>query len=206
MNTIKIQTVSPWYRPMYLVASDKAYRVEKYIFFNPETKEVILTCNNSFLQNKVGNDIKSIELPQAELKRKTKVNLSTNEAFVISLGKEPYGSDLLCELYIPIKMLNIKFIEYRVVTGYLYACWEGDQDIYIQEYKGNLGKHKQALRSEYEEILNSISGYNLEYHLNTTLDNIQTLYKKALEFNKEAERVKNLTIEEAVKEIIKEEE
>ena len=62
------------------------------------------------------------------------------------------------------------------------------------------------LRSEYEEILNSISGYNLEYHLNTTLDNIQALYKKALEFNKEAERVKNLTIEEAVKEIIKDEE
>lgn len=206
MKTIKIQTVSPWYRPMYLVASDRAYRVDKYIFFDPETKEVILTYNSSFLQNKAGNDIKSIELPQAQLKRKTKVNLSVNEAFVISLGKENYGIDLLCELYIPIKMLNIKFIEYRVVTGCLYAIWEGEQDIYIKEYKGNLGRHKQVLRSEYEEILNSISGYNLEYHLDTTLDNIQTLYKKALEFNKEAERVKNLTIEEAVKEIIKDEE
>lgn len=202
MSKVTIQTVSPWYRPMYLVASDKAYRVDKYIFFNPETKEIVLTYNSGFLQNKAGNDIKSIQLPQAQLKRKTKVNLSVEEAFVISLGKEDYGTDFLCELYIPIQMLNIKFIKYIKSTDYLYAIWEGDQDIYIQEYKGNLGSHKHVLRSEYEEILNSISGYNLEYHLNTTLDNIQALYKKALEFNKEAERVKNLTIEDAVKKII----
>ena len=126
MKTTKIQTVSPWYRPMYLVASDRAYRVDKYIFFNPETKEVVLTYNNSWLEDKAGNDIKLIELPQALLKRKTKVNLSVNEAFVISLGKENYGTDLLCELYIPISMLNIKFIEYKKIGEYVYEnhnCW-----------------------------------------------------------------------------------
>ena len=206
MKTTKIQTVSPWYRPMYLVASDKAYRVNSFKFFHTELEKVILTCNNSWLENTKGADIKTIELPQSELKRKTKVNLSVNEAFVISLGKEDYGTDYLCEIYIPVNMLNIKFVEYKIQGGYLYAYWTGDQDILIKEYKGNLGKHKQILRSEYEELLNSISGYNLEYHLNTTLDNIQILYRKALEFNKEAERVKNLTIEEAVKEIIKDEE
>ena len=134
------------------------------------------------------------------------MNLSVNEAFVISLGKEDYGVDYLCEIYIPVNMLNIKFVEYKIQGSYLYAYWTGDQDILIKEYKGNLGKHKSLLRSEYEEILDTISGYNLEYHLNTTLDNIQTLYRKALEFNKEAERVANLTVEEAVKEIIKDEE
>lgn len=206
MKTTKIQTVSPWYRPMYLVASDKTYRVDKFVFFHPELEKIMLTCNKGWLETKKAKDIKSIELPQAELKRKTKINLSTNEAFVISLGKEPYGPDLICELYIPIQMLNIKFIKYIKSTDYLYAIWEGEQDIYIQEYKGNLGKHKQVLRSEYEEILDSIGGYNLEYHLNTTLDNIQALYKKALEFNIEAERVKNLTIEEAIKEIIQDKE
>ena len=206
MKTTKIQTVSPSYRPMYLVASDRAYRVDKYIFFNPETKEVVLTYNNSWLENKAGNDIKSIEFPQAQLKRKTKVNLSVNEAFVISLGKENYGTDLLCELYIPISMLNIKFIEYKKIGEYVYAIWSGDQDIFIKEYKGNLGAHKQLLRSEYEEILGTISGYNLIYHFDTTLENICLLHKKALEFNKEAERIANLTVEEAIKEIIKDEE
>ena len=188
---------------MYLRASDKTYRVDKFIFFNPKTEEIVLTYNNGWLQNKAGKDIKSIELPQVHLKRKTKVNLSINEAFVISLGKEDYGTDYLCELYIPTNMLNIKFVEYKVQGGYLYAYWSGDQDILIKEYKGNTGQHKSTLRHEYEEILEQVSGYNLEYHLNTTLDNIQLLYKKALEFNKEAERVKNLTIDEAVKEIIK---
>ena len=206
MSKVTIQTASPWDRPMYLVASDTTYRVDKFIFFNPETEEVVLTYCNSWLQNKAGKDIKSIELPQVRLKRKTKVNLSINEAFVISLGKKDYGTDLICELYIPVDMLNIKFIKYIKSTDYLYAIWEGNQDIYIREYKGNLDKHKHILRSEYEEILNQIDGYNLEYHLNTTLDNIQTLYKKALEFNKEAERVKSLTIEEAVKEIIQDKE
>lgn len=206
MKTTKIQTVSPWYRPMYLVASAKTYRVNKFVFFHPELEKIMLTCNNSWLETKKATDIKSIELPQAELKRKTKVNLSINEAFVISLGKEPYGPDLICELYIPIQMLNIKFIKYIKSTDYLYAIWEGDQDIYIQEYKGNLGTHKQVLRSEYEEILDSIGGYNLIYHFDTTLENICLLHKKALEFNKEAERIANLTVEEAIKEIIKDEE
>ena len=203
MSKVTIQTVSPWYRPMYLVASDKAYRVDKFIFFNPKTEEIVLTCNNSWLQNKAGKDIKLIELPQAILKRKTKINLSINEAFVISLGKENYGTDLICELYIPVDMLNIKFIKYIKSTDYLYAIWEGEQNIYIQEYKGDLGKHKHILRDEYEEILKEVDGYHLEYHSNTTLDNIQLLYKKALEFNREAERVKKLTIDEAVAEIIK---
>lgn len=202
MKTTKIQTASSWYRPMYLVASDKTYRVNKFIFFNPETEEVVLTYCNSWLQNKVGEDIKSIELPQVHLKRKTKVNLSINEAFVISLGKEDYGTDLICELYIPVDMLNIKFIKYIKSTDCLYAIWEGNQDIYIKEYKGNLGKHKHILRDEYEEILKEVDGYHLEYQLTTTLDNIQALYKKALEFSKEAERVKNLTIDEAIAEIM----
>ena len=202
MSKVTVQTVSPRYRLMYLVASDKTYKVDKFIFFNPETEEVVLTYYNGWLQNKAGKDIKSIELPQVHLKRKTKVNLSINEAFVISLGKDVYGTDLICELYIPVDMLNIKFIKYVKSTDYLYAIWEGNQDIYIQEYKGNLGKHKHILCDEYEKILKEVDGYHLESHLTTTLDNIQALYKKALEFSKEAERVKNLTIDEAIAEIM----
>ena len=99
-------------------------------------------------------------------------------------------------------MLNIKFIKYVKSTDYLYAIWEGDHDIYIQEYKGNLGKHKHILHDEYEAILKEVDGYHLEYQLTTTLDNIQALYKKALEFSEEAERVKNLTIDEAITEIM----
>jgi hypothetical protein len=205
MSKVTIQTISSWYRPMHCVASGKAYRVDKFVFFHPELKEVVLTYNHSWLENTRGQDIKSIELPQTELKRKTKANLSLNEAFVISLGKEDYGTDYLCELYIPINMLNIKFVEYKMQGGYLYAYWTGDQDILIKEYKGNTGQHKSLLRNEYEELLEQISGYNLEYHTIDTLDNIQLLYQKALEFNKEAERVKNLTIDEAITEVIKNE-
>ena len=205
MSKVTIQTMSPWYRPTYCVASGKTYRVDKFIFFHPELKEVVLTYNHSWLEDTRGQDIKSIELPQTELKRKTKANLSLNEAFVISLGKEDYGTDYLCELYIPTNMLNIKFVEHKVQGGYLYAYWAGDQDILIKEYKGNIGKHKSTLRHEYEEILSQINGYNLEYHTIATLDNIQLLYKKALEFNKEVERVKNLTIDEAITEVMQSE-
>ena len=205
MSKVTIQTVSPWYRPMYCVASGKAYRVDKFVFFHPELKEVVLTYNDSWLEDIRGQDIKSIELPQTELKRKTKANLSLNEAFVISLGKEDYGTDYLCELYIPINMLNIKFVEYKIQSSYLYAYWTGDQDILIKEYKGNTGQHKSLLRNEYEELLERISGYNLEYHTIDTLDNIQLLYQKALDFNREVERIKSLTIDEAIAEVIKNE-
>ena len=55
---------------------------------------------------------------------------------------------------------------------------------------------------EYEAILKEVDGYHLEYQLTTTLDNIQALYKKALEFSQEAKRVKNLSIDEAIAEIM----
>lgn len=202
-KTTTISRVSFYYRSYYLRASDKTYKVNSFKFFDPKLEDIIITLGQGWLQDAKGDDIKSIELPQAELKRKTKEKLSVDEAYVISLGKENYGTDLICDLYIPIQMLNLKFDKYVKSTNYLYAFWKGNQNIVIQQYKGNFGARKFALRSEYEEILKEIGVYNLEFHLDKTLENINLLKKKALQFQKEIKRIEEFTIDEAIVEIEK---
>ena len=117
-----------WYRPYYIVASGREYRLEKIHFY--KDGKILVSTNSGWLENQNG-DIESIELPIDEIKAKRKEDFN-GKVFVISKGKEPYGDELLAELYIPSDMLNVQFVENKIeYKTQVRAIYKGANGIYI---------------------------------------------------------------------------
>ena len=110
-----------WYRPYYVIASGREYKVEKIHFY--KDNKILVTNDNGWLifmdEYNVQRDIEYIELPIEEIKTKRKEKFD-GSVFVISQGKESYSEDLLCELYIPSDMFDIQFVE-NITTKYSYG-------------------------------------------------------------------------------------
>ena len=200
---VRIERRSEWYRPYYLTTKTHMYRVNSFIFFNPLTEAIVLTVEHSYLQNSQGIDLQGFILFQKEIKRKQKVNLSNKEAFIITQGKESYGVDLLCDLYIPINMLNIKFEKHIKEHDYVYSVYSGDQDIYIKHYEINLATTLMAIAQEFEDVKETLTSYNLRYHFEdyNILSEIDKLKNIAEKFQEERKRIDNLKVEDVITKI-----
>lgn len=120
-----------WYRPYYITASGRGYKVER-IHFYKDDKILVSTCG--WLEKEKYGDITSLELPIDEIKVRRKEKFD-GSVFAISKGKGDYSTDLLAELYIPAEMLDVHFeknvIKYKTK---IYAIYRGANDIYISTY------------------------------------------------------------------------
>ncbi|WP_340819029.1 hypothetical protein [Methanolobus sp. WCC4] len=88
------------YRPCYIKINNKEYQIEKIHIFNKEG--ILYSTYSGWFEKYIGiylsEDITEFTLNDVVLKRKINYNLETN--FIISLGKDDYSNEKLCELYI----------------------------------------------------------------------------------------------------------
>ena len=183
-----------WYRPYYVVASGREYRLEKIHFY--KDGKILVSVNNGWLENQNETDIKSIELPIDEIKARRKENFDGN-VFVISKGKEPYGDELLAELYIPSDMLNVQFVENKIeYKTQVRAIYKGANGIYISSYVKSLDGELNKIKGEYEEIYKACDGYNLGYHTEDIIEKIDSLKTLAEQYVKEKQLMESLTIDD----------
>ena len=200
---VRIERRSEWYRPYYLSTNTHMYRVNSFVFFNPLTEAIVLTVGQSYLQNSQGIDLQGFNLFQKEIKRKQKVTLSNKEAFIISQGRETYGMDLLCDLYVPINMLNLKFEKHIKERDYVYSVYSGDQDIYIKHYEMNLATTLMVIVQEFNEVRETLTSYNLQYHFEdyNILGEIDRLKNIAEKYQEERKRIDSLKVEDVITKI-----
>lgn len=189
-----ITRATSFYRPYYVTASGKEYRVEKIHFY--KDGKIFVSTNSGWLENENGKDIESLELPIDEIKTKRKESFD-GKVFVISKGKESYSSDLLAELYIPSDLLDIRFVENKIkYKTQVRAIYKGSQGIYISSYVKSLDGELNAIRREYEEVYKACDGYNLSYHTEDIIEKLDSLKALAARYIEAKKQMENLTIDD----------
>ena len=189
-----ISRAENWYRPYYITASGRGYKVEKIHFYKDD--KILVSTNSGWLEKESGADITSLELPIDEIKTRRKEKFDGN-VFAISLGKESYTNDLLAELYIPAEMFNVHFVENVIeYNGMVYSVYKGTNGIYIDKYIKSLNGKLNNIRGQYEEIYKASDGYNLGYHTEDIIKNLDKLKALAEQYIEEKKRVESLTIED----------
>ena len=185
---------SNWYRPYYVVASGREYKVEKIHFY--KDGKIFVSNYSGWLENKNEADISSIELPVDEIKTKRKESFD-GKIFVISKGKESYSNELVGELYIPAEMFNIHFVENVIkYKTQIRAIYEGSNDIYIEVYVKSIDGELHKLRDEYEELYKACDGYNFGYHTENIIEKLDRMKELAEQYIIEKQRVESLTIDD----------
>ena len=190
---MKIGKTEGWYRPYGVVANNKAYRVNKIKFYKDD--EVLVESRSGWLETARGIDITEIELPIEEIKLKRKENFD-GTVFIISLGKESYGTETLADVYIPADMLNIHFVKHQIeFSRQVTAVYEGEQNICITKYIKSLDSELYAIRNEYEAIYKEVNDSKMAIgSVDIVLSNIDKLRELAERYKAEKERISNLTI------------
>lgn len=185
---------SSFYRPYYIEASGREYRVEKIHFY--KDGKILVSTNSGWLEKQNGADIISFEIPIDEIKVKRK-EVFDGKVFAISKGKELYGYDLTAELYIPAEMLDIQFVENKIeYKTQVRAIYKGTQDIYISSYIKSIDGELNSIRKQYEEVYEVCSGYNLGYHTEDIIEKLDTLKSLAEQYIEEKKRMESLTIDD----------
>lgn len=183
-----------WYRPYYVVASGKEYKVEKIHFYKDD--KILVSTSSGWLENSKGVDIENLELHVDEIKVKRKVKFD-GKIFVISKGKEAYGNDLISEMYIPAEMFDIHFVENKIkYKTQVRAIYKGLNDIYISTYIKSIDGKLNEIRKEYEKLFETCSGYDFAYHTESVIERIDTMKALAKQYIEEKERIENLTIDD----------
>jgi len=190
---MKIGRTTNWYRPYAITVNNKAYKIHQIHFYNAEG--IVVSSNSGWLETKQG-DIKEVELPIEELKLKRKVKFD-GTVFAISQGKEFCGSDIEADLYIPADMLNIHFVEHKIMySTQVRAIYEGEQGIYITSYIKSFNEHLMSIRAEYEKVYKRVTDSDLSIKGESVLADIDRLKVLAKEFIAERIRISNLTIDD----------
>ena len=187
-----ISRKADWYRPYYLIASGREYKVEKIHFYKDD--KILVSTNSGWLEKESRADIPTVVLPIEEIKTKRKAKFD-GTVFAISKGKESYGDDLIAELYIPAEMLNVQFVENKIeYKTQVRAIYKGANDIYISSYVKSIDGKLNEIKKEYEEVYKACDGYNLGYHTNNIIENLEKLKALAEQYIEEKKRVESLTI------------
>lgn len=183
-----------WYRPYYVMASGREYKVEKIHFY--KDGKILVSSNSAWLEKENGGDVESLELPIEEIKTKRKESFD-GKVFVISKGKESYTNELLCELYIPSDLLDIHFVENRIeYKTQVRAIYKGSQGICISSYVKSIDGELNSIRNQYEELYKDCDEYNLGYHTENILEKLDNLKVLATRYIEAKKQMENLTIDD----------
>ena len=183
-----------WYRPYYVTASSREYKVEKIHFY--KDNKILVSTSSGWLETENGRDIERLELPIDEIKTKRKESFD-GTVFVISQGKESYTNELLGELYIPADMLNVHFVENKIeYITQIRAIYKGVQGIYISAYVKSIDGELKQIRKEYEEIYKACDEYNLGYHTDGIIEKLDNLKALAEQYVKAKQQMESLTIDD----------
>lgn len=188
------------YRPYYVTANNKEYKLEKINFY--EDNKILVSVNDGWLQkvrfettdDVITEDIASLELPIDEIKVRRKENFD-GSVFIVSQGKELYGNDLTAALYIPTDMFEIRFVENIIkYKTQIRGIYKGTNDIYIDVYIKSIDGELHKIRAQYDEVYKACDGYNLGFHTENILENLEKLKDLATQYIEEKKRIESLTI------------
>lgn len=193
-----LQRKAEWYRPYYVIAGGREYKIERIHFYNENS--VIVSSNSGWLESENGKDIEQLYIPVSEIKIKRKVAFN-GEIFVISQGKESYGDDILAELYIPAEMFNVHFVKneifYNSQVRSIYKGNIGDTDIYITSFIKSIDEELHNIRTQYDELYKKVSGVYLSIHdSKDVLADIDNLKEMAEKYYTERKRIQSLKIDD----------
>lgn len=196
-----LQRKAKWYRPYYMIASGREYKIERIHFYNVNDK-IMVSSNNGWLESSNGKDIEQLYVPVSEIKIKRKV-VFNGEIFAISKGKEDFGSDLIAELYIPAHIYNIVFVKneifYNSQVRSIYKGNIGDTDIYITSFIKSIDEELHNIRTQYDELYKKLSDVYLSIHdPKDVLNDIDSLKEVAEKYYVERKRIQSLTIDDMV--------
>ena len=188
-----------WYRPYKVIASGRNYFLDKIVFF--EKDGIMVENRNGWLENERGIDLPEFYLPVESLKVKRKATLSTDEPYLISLGKD-YTKENKAILYVPMHMVNLHLEKYEIVYGYqLRAIYKGEQNIHFDVFIKALNGELTLLSEEYERAYKDVEHFQMRTSTREeVMERIDNLKSIADRYHAEKERLDNLTMEEALKE------
>lgn len=194
---ITLKRNAAWFRPYYVEINSKEYQVDK-IHIYKDGKILVSTCQGWF-ENKNRGDVESVELLTEKIIKRIKEKFD-GEVFGIT-HKESYTNETHVNIYIPAEMLDINFAEYRIEYDQLWAVYQGNQGIVIRQSIKSLTTHRNKIVDEYMEIHKQIGIiYSIKKDegekILSLLDEMKKLVKN---YVKENNRIKNLTVEEALR-------
>jgi hypothetical protein len=191
-----IARAEKWYRPYYVKASGRTYKLEKIHFY--EDDKILVSTNSGWLEKENGADIESLELPIDEIKVKRKEKFD-GEVFIISQGKERYSDELLGELYIPTEMFDVHLVKHIIkYDTQVRAIYKGTNDIYIDTYVKSIDGELKEISKQYEEIYKDCNGYNLSYYTEDVIARLDKMKALAEQYIEEKKRIKELTVEDVL--------
>lgn len=185
-----------WFRPYFAEINNREYQVDKIHIY--QDGKILTTTRSGWFENKDQGDVKSVDLSTEKIINRRKEKFD-GEVFGIT-HKESYTNETHVDIYIPAEMLNISFAEYKVEYDQLWAVYKGDQGIVIRESIKNLTTHLNEIEEEYRKIHKQIEMlYNIkEKDGEKILGFLDEMKKLVIDYVKENNRIKNMTVEEAL--------
>lgn len=179
-----------WYRPYTVTASGKEYALESIKVYDEDGK--ILYCRGWFEDSR-GMDITSVILPVDKITRRNKVKF---DGTVFGTVCHPYSGETRLNLYIPMSMINLKFIGRRKMYGdRVYNCYQGDNDIFITEYVESLNNKLTDITAKYSNLFDAVETYEMSKNPDKTIETLLQMVEVIKEFKEERANIDSMVIE-----------
>lgn len=184
---IKLERKLNWYRPYVVTASGKEYVLESIRFY--DHNGVVLYASG-WLQDVHKMDIKEIELPIDKITRRNKEKF---DGEVFGTIYHSFNNESRLNLYIPISMLNIKYVgKKRMFGDSIYECYEGDQGIYITKRLISLDTELNLIKSDYEALLSDVSLFEMTRHPDESIEKLEKMIEVVKAFKEERQRLDDI--------------
>lgn len=190
---IKLERTANWYRPYTVVASGTTYTLESIKFYN-ENGEIVAT-SSGWLQNQCGTDIPCVELNADKITRRNKEKFD-GEVFG-TVCHCSYSSEKRLNLYIPMSLVNLTYVGKKKMFGdRVYACYTGDQGIYITTFVQALDKKLSNIKSGYSYLLEEVDSYHMEKNPDETIAKLKEMIETIEEYKKERANIDSIIVED----------
>lgn len=190
---IKLERTVNWYRPYTVVASGTTYTLESIKFYD-ENGEIVAT-SSGWLQNQRGYDIPCVELNTDKIIRRNK-EIFDGKVFG-TVYHCSYSSEKRLNLYIPMSLINLTYVGKKKMFGdRVYACYEGDQGIYVTTFVQALDKKLSNIKSGYSDLFEEVDSYHMEKNPDETIVKLKEMIKTIEEYKEERANIDSIIVED----------
>jgi len=190
---IKLERTQSWYRPYTVIASGTTYVLESIKFYD-ESGNIVAT-SSGWLQNQQGLDIPCIELNVDKITRRNKEKFD-GEVFG-TVCHCSYSSEKRLNLYIPMSLVNLTYVGKKKMFGdRVYACYTGDQRIYVTTFVQALDKKLSNIKSGYSCLLENVGSYHMEKNPDKTIETLKEMIQIIEEYKEERANLDSIIVED----------
>lgn len=182
-----------WYNP-YIAKDTKGngYKLDNIIIYSEhgvllETDRGWFGDNNDLGERYIG-----------DINKRTKIDFSKKENFIIKSHKKDYKLETNYTLYIYYENINCKFLGYSITSLFLETNFTILDGYKIDDVIGFTERKSKAIEysDELKEAFKKIDSYNFSYHYEEIEKAIKTIKKAHNEYIKAKEIEKNYTLKD----------